>query len=517
MHNSKNNPLAPLMMMSSTFAIAMTLVSCKGSEAPERIHYDNPFAETSKWYVNPIWAANARADGGEAIADQSSAVWFTHTSDVKAYDGKEPKNGMGLREHLDAALEQQADLFTFTMYNLPSKGCSTSFGNITPMDYRPYIEFQANQENMNTYKKHFVDEIVSIVSEDKYAGISIVAIIEPDTLALQVEHSQQEACQNTANDKPWSYTEGIRYALTRFKEVENIHSYVAAGSAAHLGWPEALELSSLYMKGVISGFDGLKDVAQTIGTEFEKGDGGSGRYSDIGEVFVLSAGETPAPGWDSINGFITNTANYVPLEEPHLEDIEPLENYELAPRTAYFYDWNPVFGELEYTKEWLEAMRSHGADESHGMLIDTSRNGWGGNDRPSLDPEAEYIDMNEQVNALRIDRREHRRNHCNQEGAGIGERPQANPERYIDAYIWAKPPGESDGISERDFIPDPNYPIRKHVEICDPLGQNEFAESVESTADLDLGTSAMAGAPRYGEWFSYAFKQLLENAEPPIE
>ena len=32
-------------------------------------------------------------------------------------------------------------------------------------------------------------------------------------------------------------------------------------------------------------------------------------------------------------------------------------------------------------------------------------------------------------------------------GAGIGERPRAAPAAGIDAYVWIKPPGESDGSS----------------------------------------------------------------------
>ena len=36
-------------------------------------------------------------------------------------------------------------------------------------------------------------------------------------------------------------------------------------------------------------------------------------------------------------------------------------------------------------------------------------------------------------------------NWCNIKGAGLGERPQAAPAPLVDAYLWIKPPGESDG------------------------------------------------------------------------
>ena len=43
-------------------------------------------------------------------------------------------------------------------------------------------------------------------------------------------------------------------------------------------------------------------------------------------------------------------------------------------------------------------------------------------------------------------------------GAGLGERPRAEPIRGIDAYFWIKPPGESDGVS------DPKAP--RYDEMC---------------------------------------------------
>ena len=55
--------------------------------------------------------------------------------------------------------------------------------------------------------------------------------------------------------------------------------------------------------------------------------------------------------------------------------------------------------------------------------------------------------MDTYVNGGRIDRRIHAGNWCNQSGAGIGTRPTAAPANGIDAYVWIKPPGESDGSS----------------------------------------------------------------------
>ena len=74
-------------------------------------------------------------------------------------------------------------------------------------------------------------------------------------------------------------------------------------------------------------------------------------------------------------------------------------------------------------------------------------------------------------------------------GAGIGERPRANPEPGIDAYFWLKPPGESDGSS------DPSQP--RFDEMC-------------------ANSDASKGAPQAGKWFEAYFLDLVRNARPPL-
>jgi cellulose 1,4-beta-cellobiosidase len=40
---------------------------------------------------------------------------------------------------------------------------------------------------------------------------------------------------------------------------------------------------------------------------------------------------------------------------------------------------------------------------------------------------------------------------CNIKGAGIGFRPEVNPSPNVDAYVWVKPPGDSDGYRKNLF------------------------------------------------------------------
>jgi cellulose 1,4-beta-cellobiosidase len=114
------------------------------------------------------------------------------------------------------------------------------------------------------------------------------------------------------------------------------------------------------------------------------------------------------------------------------------------------------------------------------------------------------------VDANRVDRRPFRGDWCNENGAGIGARPQALPFGDGDAVIafaWIKPPGESDG----------DYPTAGHSHgdpHCDPSGTN--TDNPDGT-----GTAHPTGSiPGYdipaGEFFPFQLKQLVSNAYPPL-
>ena len=109
------------------------------------------------------------------------------------------------------------------------------------------------------------------------------------------------------------------------------------------------------------------------------------------------------------------------------------------------------------------------------------------------------------VNDSRIDRRYHRGNWCNQ-ASGIGERPTIAPEPGIDAYVWVKPPGESDGAASLELSHDPQDPAKGFDRFCDPTF---------TTANGAL-TGALPNAPVAGRWFPAGFQILLQNAYPPL-
>jgi cellulose 1,4-beta-cellobiosidase len=137
------------------------------------------------------------------------------------------------------------------------------------------------------------------------------------------------------------------------------------------------------------------------------------------------------------------------------------------------------------------------------MIIDTSRNGWGGSARPTA--ASTSTDLNTFVDQSRVDRRIHAGNWCNQSGAGLGERPRANPAAGIDAYVWIKPPGESDGSSTAIA----NNEGKGFDRMCDPT----YTGNARNGNNM---TGALPNAPISGAWFSAQFQQLMQNAFPPL-
>jgi cellulose 1,4-beta-cellobiosidase len=155
-----------------------------------------------------------------------------------------------------------------------------------------------------------------------------------------------------------------------------------------------------------------------------------------------------AGGPHMIRGFATNVSNYT-----HLSNRDG----------AILSFTNPCPNELSYVKMLAETLAMYGI-KGKGFIIDTSRNGRGGI-------------------------RHQWGNWCNIKGAGLGERPRAEPVRGIDAYFWIKPPGESDGVA------DPTQP--RFDEMC-------------------AIPDAAPGAPQAGKWFESYFIDLVRNANPPL-
>ncbi|MEL6181799.1 MAG: glycoside hydrolase family 6 protein, partial [Myxococcota bacterium] len=203
----------------------------------------------------------------------------------------------------------------------------------------------------------------------------------------------------------------------------------------------------------------------------------------------------------TIRGFITNTSNYSALVEPFFTTTTNVGG--MQARASDWASYNDYIDELSFAQAFRQALISRGVDPSIGMIIDTSRNGWGGSNRPSGPSSSGNVDTF--VDESRIDRRIHAGNWCNQSGAGMGERPQANPEPGIHAYAWIKPPGESDGSSELIM----NNDGKGFDRMCDPTYEGNRLNG-------NSRTGALPNAPISGAWFPAQFEELMRNAHPSL-
>jgi cellulose 1,4-beta-cellobiosidase len=363
--------------------------------------------------------------------------------------------GMGLAEHLDACLAQGANLFTLMIYDLPHRDCSASASN-------GELECDAAGNGIARYKTDFVDPIIRILDDPKYWGIRIICLLETDSLPNLVTNvDSYQKCREV--QERGCYVKGIQYCLDKLYPLTHTYKYLEISHSAWLGWPDN------FNKAITLYQDTVRNTAN---------------------------------GTKSIDGFADNVCNTLPLDEPFISSGDITIGGQQV-KNSKFYDFNSMVDELQYCDAWVNAMR--GTFPNMGMIVDTARNGWGGPNRPTR--ASTSTDVNIFVDQSRVDRRSHRGNWCNNKYAGIGERPQANPRTNYHAYIWVKPPGESDGVSQ-DGIIDPQDPNKKFDKMCDPTGLNTYC---------NCGTTdALSDMPHAGRFSTKLFQQLLTNAYPPL-
>ncbi len=427
-----------------------------GNPPPADNKVDNPYAGATQ-YVNADWSALANAEpGGSRVANQPTGVWMDRIAAIAGTTG-----ARGLAAHLDAAVQQDAAngsnalVFQMVIYDLPGRDCAAlaSNGELGPTD-------------LARYKTEYIDAIAAILARPAYANLRIVTVIEIDSLPnliTNVAPRETATPQCDTMKSNGNYVNGVGYALNKLGDVPNVYNYIDAGHHGWIGWDDNLQ--------------------PTI---------------DIACQAARAQGATPSDVW----GFITNTANYSALKEPFFTANTVVGGKVLREVGGGWVDWNRYVDELGFAQDFrTKAASCFGS--SIGMLIDTSRNGWGGSARPTA--ASTSTDPVTFMNQSKIDRRIHLGNWCNQSGAGLGERPKAAPAAGIDAYVWIKPPGESDGSSSAI----PNNEGKGFDQMCDPTYTG-------NPRNQNHMSGALPNAPLSGHWFSAQFQQLMQNAFPPL-
>jgi cellulose 1,4-beta-cellobiosidase len=435
-------------------------------------HVVNPFTGAS-WYVNPNYTAEADASAASAsgtlasqmeyVGTQPTFIWLDHIGAI--YGGSDNASGinntqrMSLEAQLQNAVTADSSgapmIFPIVIYDLPDRDCDALASN---------GELSIANNGLNYYEHSYIDPIAQILSDYQNTNLRIVAVIEPDSLPNLVTNSSVTNC--AAAQSSGVYTSGIEYALNKLHAIPNVYNYMDIAHSAWLGWPAN-------MTPAVS-------------------------------LFHQVAAATTA-GVSSVDGFISDTANTIPVSEPYMTATENVDGNPVD--SVQYYSYDPFIDELTYDEAMYTNLVSAGFSANVGMLIDTSRDGWGD---PSLRPTAACstttcTTTSEFVNSSKIDERPFRGDWCNPENAGIGAVPQANPNSsftHLYAYVWVKPPGESDGT----------YPAYSGTgdPHCDPNGTQTDGSG------NTYPTDAIPDSPPAGHWFSVEFSQLVSDAYPAI-
>ncbi len=426
-------------------------------------HVVNPFAG-AKWYVNPNFKAEvatsvAGASGTLAarmnrVGNQPTGIWLDHIGAI--YGGSDNSGRRSLEAQMQGALRHAARrpvLIPIVIYDLPNRDCAALASN---------GELTISNNGLRHYKQDYINPIAQILTSFSRTNIRVIAVIEPDSLPNLVTNLSDPKCAQA--NSSGAYVDGVRYALNKLHAIPNVYNYVDIAHSAWLGWPSNMNAAVSLYRSVTSG---------------------------------------TTAGFQSVDGFISDTANYTPTTEPHMTATQNI-GYQPVD-SANFYQYDPYIDERSYDKAMYSKLVAAGFPSTIGLLIDTSRNGWGGPNRPTRPSTSKVV--NTFVDQSKIDERPFRGDWCNQNDAGLGAFPRANPVpafRHLYAYVWIKPPGESDG----------DYPTATHAHgdpHCNPSGTVSDGNGQSYPANSIPGHDVPAG-----HWFPAEFQMLVQNAYPPV-
>jgi cellulose 1,4-beta-cellobiosidase len=484
-------------------AFFLTLLA--SSASAQVTHVTNPYLGATV-YVSPDYAAEvgtaiAAQPAGSTLAKQMSVVatypTFVWLDRIAAVAGGSVNSGrLGLQGHINAALAQQKGtepiVVQLVIYDLPDRDCAALASNgelsIAGGDTPKGSTTPLTGTGIQEYENAYITPIFNILAQYKTnPNIRFVLVIEDDSLPNMITNTGLSfalpncIAANGGQSSPTLsmngvYVLGIQYALNQFHSLPNAYNYLDIGHHGWLGWPANSTIAFPYFAQVAKG---------------------------------------TTAGFASVDGFITNTANYGATKEPFMSAFtEPpgtitgtgplCASPEICSGT--FFQFNPEIDEEDYAAEFDAGFIAAGFPSTLGFLIDTSRNGWGSPLRPTGVGSSSVVDTF--VNQSKIDLRDDMGQWCNQANQGLGVPPTVTPGFFanLNAYVWVKPPGESDG----------NYPGSKFNGVtsttgdpnCDPAHENALANSTLS--------GAIPNSPPAGTFWLTEFVADVQNAFPPI-
>lgn len=398
---------------------------------------DNPYAGTNV-YVDPDFQHNVHQyrttapaswdDALSQIGQTPTAIWIDKTEMI--LQGDQATARRSLADHLLLASQQQ-----FNTAEPSAMAVQIVLRNETAMQ----VDETTQTEEIEARVTSYIDETLTPLRQlaEQFSNLRLIFVIEPNLVPELIKTNSTVSALPVLTPRQKSVgNRMVREAVQRLSDVATNNSYLYLGMG-HAAWLP-----------------------------------GSVGYIPSWLAANISPDENT-----NLRGFATNVGGYIPTEEALFIEEQ---------RLAAFYQDQRYLDEYGYISSIRNAFAEAQMDNQYRFIIDTSRNGWGGPDRPTL---AGGIQS-------RLDRRQHRDNWCNIKGAGLGEFPRVAPHSdlpYLDAFTWIKQPGYSDGNSETVGTE------AASPDACDPINGDSLVD-----------------APAGGMWFTSFFASLVENAWPPL-
>ena len=260
--------------------ISVEWVEPNRAEATVRViqastHVGNPYVG-AKWYINPDWAEEvtkaAAAKGGTLgkkmaqVAHYSTAIWLDRIAAVTGGPGVKRTLDGYLKDALSQAQgSSQPVVITIVVYDLPDRDCAALASN---------GELSVAKDGLKTYKSKYIDPIATALSQSKYSQLRIAAIVEPNSLPNLVTNTSIQKCAEAKSSN--AYELGVQYALNKLHAIPNVYNYIDIAHSGWLGWSSNFQPAVNLITNVVKG---------------------------------------TTAGVNSVDGFISNTANYTPVTE----------------------------------------------------------------------------------------------------------------------------------------------------------------------------------------------------------
>ena len=203
------------------------------------------------------------------------------------------------------------EIFPIVIYDLPDRDCDALASN---------GELSIANNGLSYYENAYINPIAQILTDYEHTNLRVVAVIEPDSLPNLVTNSSVANCASA--NSSGVYTSGIEYALNKLHAIPNVYNYMDIAHSAWLGWPANMTPAvSLY-----------KQVASAT-----------------------------TAGVNSVDGFISDTANTIPVHEPYMtatetEDGNPVDSVQ-------YYSYDPYIDEFTYDQTMYSRPGQRGLPE----------------------------------------------------------------------------------------------------------------------------------------------------------